>query len=306
MTAMEPPAGLEPVVQESTPSLIARTLRRAISDGSLGPGEQLGEAALAQSLGVSRGPLREAMQRLTQEGLLISHRNRGLFVADLTPEAVEDMYLLRTTVETAALDRVLDLGLGDPTADALDAAVDAMADLADEPMSESMVAADLDFHHTLVEAARSPRLSRVHETVLVETSMCLHAMRGTYTDARSPSTGRSPTPCGRPTPTRPGPCWSSTCATGSPACSAAQAPQAPERLRRRPPVPLAPSGPSRRAIRPSDSQLRGEAGARIDIRGADRGVPPPGPVSAPGSPSVWSPRTPRCPRARPRDPGRTA
>src|SRR5699024_1025005 len=132
VTAMEPPAGLEPVVQESTPSLIARTLRRAISDGSLGPGEQLGEAALAQSLGVSRGPLREAMQRLTQEGLLISHRNRGLFVADLTPEAVEDMYLLRTTVETAALDRVLDLGLGDPTADALDAAVDAMADLADE------------------------------------------------------------------------------------------------------------------------------------------------------------------------------
>src|SRR5699024_2443186 len=199
VTAMEPPAGLEPVVQESTPSLIARTLRRAISDGSLGPGEQLGEAALAQSLGVSRGPLREAMQRLTQEGLLISHRNRGPFVADLTPEAVEDMYLLRTTVETAALDRVPALGLGDPTAaarawsvdglcrlratgetaalgraldrclgdptaDALDAAVDAMADLADEPMSESMVAADLDFHHTLVEAARSPRLSRVHET----------------------------------------------------------------------------------------------------------------------------------------------
>src|SRR5699024_3616258 len=78
-------AGLEPVVQESTPSLIARALRRGIADGSLAPGTQLGEAALARSLGVSRGPLREAMQRLTQEGLLVSHRNRGLFVADLTP-----------------------------------------------------------------------------------------------------------------------------------------------------------------------------------------------------------------------------
>lgn len=185
MTVIESPSGIEPVVQESTPSLIARTLRRGISDGSLGPGEQLGEAALARSLGVSRGPLREAMQRLTQEGLLVSHRNRGLFVAGLAPEAVEDMYLLRTTVETAALDRVLDLGLGGSTADALDLAVDAMAALADEPGSASMVAADLDFHHTLVEAARSPRLSRVHETVLVETSMCLHAMRGTYTDAES-------------------------------------------------------------------------------------------------------------------------
>ncbi|WP_314038153.1 GntR family transcriptional regulator [Dietzia sp. CH92] len=177
--------GLEPVVRESTPSLIARTLRRAISDGTFPPGTQLGEAGLARSLGVSRGPLREAMQRLTQEGLLVSHRNRGLFVADLSPEAVQDMYLLRTTVETAALDRVLDLGLGAQTADALDAAVDVMAGLADEPRSAAMVAADLDFHHALVEAARSPRLSRVHETVLVETSMCLHAMRSTYTDAQA-------------------------------------------------------------------------------------------------------------------------
>lgn len=183
MTAPEPRPGLEPVVRESTPALIARTLRRAISDGAFAPGAQLGEAALAESLGVSRGPLREAMQRLTQEGLLVSHRNRGLFVAELTPEAVEDMYLLRTTVETAALDRVLDLGLGGHAADALDEAVRGMAALADEPRSEAMVAADLAFHHALVEAARSPRLSRVHETVLVETSMCLHAMRGTYSGA---------------------------------------------------------------------------------------------------------------------------
>lgn len=178
-------AGLDPVVQESTPAIIARALRRAISDGMFGPGDQLGEAALARTLGVSRGPLREAMQRLTQEGLLVSHRNRGLFVPDLTPESVADMYLLRTTLETAALERVLESGAGARTADSLDAAVDAMAALAAEPRSAAMVAADLDFHHALVEAASSPRLSRVHETVLVETSMCLHAMRGTYTDAES-------------------------------------------------------------------------------------------------------------------------
>ena len=185
MSDPDPLAGLDPVVQESTPAIIARALRRAISDGTFGPGDQLGEAALARSLGVSRGPLREAMQRLTQEGLLVSHRNRGLFVPELTAESVSDMYLLRTTIETAALDRILETGVGAETADALDDAVDAMAVLADEPRSAAMVAADLGFHHVLVEAASSPRLSRVHETVLVETSMCLHAMSGTYTDARS-------------------------------------------------------------------------------------------------------------------------
>lgn len=185
MTEPDHLAGLDPVVQESTPAIIARGLRRAISDGTFAPGDQLGEAALARTLGVSRGPLREAMQRLTQEGLLVSHRNRGLFVAELTTEAVADMYLLRTTIETAALQRVLESGAGSRTADQLDSAVDAMAALASEPRSAAMVAADLDFHHALVEAARSPRLSRVHETVLVETSMCLHAMSATYSDADS-------------------------------------------------------------------------------------------------------------------------
>lgn len=171
---------LEPVVQESTPALIARSLRRAISAGQLPPGTQLGEAALARQLGVSRGPLREAMQRLTQEGLLVSHRNRGLFVQELTSEAVSDMYLLRTTIERAAIVRILELGRGTETADRLDGVVARMAALADRPDSDAMVDADLDFHHELVESARSERLSRVHETVIVETGMCLRAMQSTY------------------------------------------------------------------------------------------------------------------------------
>jgi len=61
-----------PLVQESTPSIIADKLRQAIAHGELKPGAQLGEAELARKLGVSRGPLREGMQRLTQEGLLVS------------------------------------------------------------------------------------------------------------------------------------------------------------------------------------------------------------------------------------------
>ncbi|WP_333618275.1 GntR family transcriptional regulator [Dietzia sp.] len=172
--------GLEPVVQESTPALIARSLRRAISAGEFPPGTQLGEASLARQLGVSRGPLREAMQRLTQEGLLVSHRNRGLFVPDLTPEAVSDMYLLRTTIERSAIERIIELGVQDTAAAALDEVIARMSALSEGPDSPEMVAADLDFHHELVEAARSERLSRVHETVIVETSMCLRAMQSTY------------------------------------------------------------------------------------------------------------------------------
>src|SRR5699024_2376360 len=84
---------LQPVVQESTAGMIADRVREAIACGDLPPGAQLGEADLAEQLGVSRGPLREGLQRLAQEGLLLSIRNRGLFVIEMTPERVDDMYL---------------------------------------------------------------------------------------------------------------------------------------------------------------------------------------------------------------------
>ena len=104
---------LTPVVQETTPALIARQLRRAIGQGELAPGEQLNEAELSRHLGVSRGPLREAMQRLTQEGLLVSIRNRGVFVIEVTDDDVRDMYLARAAVERAAAARVIQLDAKD-------------------------------------------------------------------------------------------------------------------------------------------------------------------------------------------------
>ena len=97
-----------PLAQESTPSIIADKLRQAIRHGQLTPGAQLGEAELARSFGVSRGPVREAMQRLTQEGLLVPIRNRGLFVIDMTADDIRDMYLAREAVERAAARKILD------------------------------------------------------------------------------------------------------------------------------------------------------------------------------------------------------
>lgn len=176
-------AHLDPVVRESTPTLIARSLRTAIAEGELPPGTQLGEAALARELGVSRGPLREAMQRLSQEGLLVGRRNRGLAVVDLTPESIEDMYLLREALETAAVRTILRRGGAEAAGARLDEAVDGMTRFADRPDGPEMTAADLDFHRALVGHAHSEHLSRILKSVMVETSMCLHAMSTTYTSA---------------------------------------------------------------------------------------------------------------------------
>ena len=165
-----------PLVQESTPGIIADKLRQAIGHGELKPGTQLGEAELARRLGVSRGPLREGMQRLTQEGLLVAIRNRGLFVRDMTPDDVRDMYLAREAIERAAARRILD---GDHAAagGVLLAIVEQMAG-AESPADVSEL--DIRFHERMVALACSPRLSRMHQTFITETRMCIHALDQTY------------------------------------------------------------------------------------------------------------------------------
>lgn len=167
---------IAPVEQQSTPSIIADKLRQAIAHRELAPGSQLGEAELARKFGVSRGPLREGIQRLAQEGLLISIRNRGVFVIDMTPDEVRDMYLAREAVERAAARKILQ---GDYAAagDGLLAIVDEM-ESATEP--DELSEADIRFHELLVELAGSARLSRIHQTYLVETRMCVHALADTY------------------------------------------------------------------------------------------------------------------------------
>lgn len=179
---MRPRPFVEPVSLESTPSIIARKLREAITAGHIAPGSRLGEAELARELGVSRGPLREAMQRLTQEGLLVSIRNRGLFVVELTSEDVRDVYLARTALERTALARIL-VNDYERAAARLFAVIDVMARAHDDGDSEKVGAADHAFHELLVELAGSPRLTRMHRTLLTETRMCINALRDSYREA---------------------------------------------------------------------------------------------------------------------------
>jgi DNA-binding GntR family transcriptional regulator len=172
-------ARFEPVHQESTAALIARQLREAIMYGHLAPGTQLSEADLSAEFGVSRGPLREAMQRLVQEGLVRSERNRGLFVKVLDDADIRDVYAARSAVEGAAA--VLILRAGDP--DAVRETRQACEDMTRAVKRGDMARmsdADLHFHEVLVRQSGSPRLQRMHQTLLVETRMCMTALENKY------------------------------------------------------------------------------------------------------------------------------
>ncbi len=173
---------IEPLTQESTPSIIADKLRKAIGAGELKPGAQLGEADLARKLGVSRGPLREGMQRLTQEGLLVPIRNRGLFVIDMTVDEIRDMYLAREAIERTAARRVV-AGDHEAAGEELLALVRKMSEAEGDPAAVGEI--DIAFHELLVHLAASPRLTRIHKTLITETRMCIHALAATYSGAEA-------------------------------------------------------------------------------------------------------------------------
>ncbi|MEU5879099.1 GntR family transcriptional regulator [Spirillospora sp. NPDC047279] len=170
---------LEPVPRRSTVEIVYDELRSAILYGSLAPGDQLGEAELAARLGISRGPLREAMQRLVQEGLLLSEPHRGLFVITLDEGDVEDVYMTRLAIERAACVLLMQRNRGEAVMQ-LTEALQQLMDAARERDRVKMSDADQAFHEVLVRSSGSPRLERMAQTLLVETRMCLNALQAKY------------------------------------------------------------------------------------------------------------------------------
>jgi len=82
---------------------VARILRHAIFNGSLKPGDQIRENQMAAKIGVSRGPLREALLELEKEGLIEIKASRGAFVRIITGADVAETFTLRAPLETIAL-----------------------------------------------------------------------------------------------------------------------------------------------------------------------------------------------------------
>jgi len=87
----------ERLVYEAT-----KVLREAIVSGQLPPGGRLIQERLAQELRISRTPLREALLRLEQQGLVSTSGRRGLAVASLSPEAMLDTMDVRSALDTVA------------------------------------------------------------------------------------------------------------------------------------------------------------------------------------------------------------
>lgn len=143
-----------------------RRLRRDIITGVRAPGERLRIERLKATYGIGPTPLREAMQKLAQEGLVVSVGNRGFAVAPLDVAEFQDLNLARTVVETGALTLSIEKGGDDWEARVVAAAYimakedTALAD-AGNALPESWERANTEFHTALVSACGSKWLLRV-------------------------------------------------------------------------------------------------------------------------------------------------
>jgi DNA-binding GntR family transcriptional regulator len=87
------------IVRTTTVELVTKAIRQRILSGELAPGEPLRQEALADELGVSRVPIREAITRLTGEGLLFNVPHKGAYVAQLSVEEVQETFEIRLRLE---------------------------------------------------------------------------------------------------------------------------------------------------------------------------------------------------------------
>jgi GntR family transcriptional regulator of gluconate operon len=147
----------------SSPTLAERSaelIRERILAGDFASGDRLVEAKLAEQLGISRGPLREALKQLAAEGLVREEPRRGTFVATPTAEDVRDVYDLRVAIESRAARLVI--ARRDPaTIDVLRRAVEGIRAAADVGDLQKLVRADYEFHETLCRVSGNRRLHGV-------------------------------------------------------------------------------------------------------------------------------------------------
>jgi len=137
--------------------VVFNTLRQAILKGELAPGERLMEIQLAEKLGVSRTPIREAIRKLELEGLVSIIPNKGAYVTGITRKDVEDIYAIRSLLEGLCA-RWATAYITEKQLDALEENIYLSEFHASKGHAQKLTELDDQFHDILYEACSSKML----------------------------------------------------------------------------------------------------------------------------------------------------
>lgn len=169
------PQSLFPVARTSTVDLIAEALRNAIFSGALDVGSPIREVDMATQLGVSRSPLREAMQRLVQERILTAVPGRGLHVSVIETGQVPDLYRARAAIEVEAV-RQLAKHSNEKDLAELRGMYNELLAATTSGDARAIGDADINLHQRMVNLAGSPRLSAAMASLAIETRIAMFSL----------------------------------------------------------------------------------------------------------------------------------
>ncbi|MFC9616372.1 GntR family transcriptional regulator [Streptomyces sp. NPDC056938] len=158
--------------RSSTVDRVAHALREEMYRGTLTGGTSLRESNVAESLGVSRSTVREALQILTSEGLLVRRPNRGVEVRQLTEAEIEDVFKARRVLETAAARSVVQATRTDlMTLIAIQR--DFEEAVASSAAASVVTEAHLAVHVAIVGLLGSPRLTATARDLMLEIKLAV-------------------------------------------------------------------------------------------------------------------------------------
>ena len=137
--------------------VVCESLREAIRSGILKPGERIMEIQLAEELGVSRTPVREAIRKLELEGYVVMMPRRGTYVASMSIRDINEIFEIRTALESLSNGLAAD-HITDDELEHLQRLLVIIGGYIKEGNIEKIVETDIEFHDLLYHAARNERL----------------------------------------------------------------------------------------------------------------------------------------------------
>ena len=156
---------------------VAKQIRQAILDGRLEPGQRIVERDIAEAMGTSRGPVRDALKLLENEGLVVRYPHRGTFVARLTLDDAKEIYSLRQALEMLAVEYIIERASPEQL-DELDELVRAMERLIERGYTQyEATDLDMEFHDTLYQISGHKRLVAAWEALKEQVRVFLLAHR---------------------------------------------------------------------------------------------------------------------------------
>ena len=154
----------------SLTTVVQQEIERAILQGEYAPGSKLIEATLAEKMGVSRGPVREAFRMLEEAGLVRNEKNRGVFVRDIPIDEAVEIFDLRAAMDEL-VGRKLAADITTVQLKEIRARVDAMEKAVKAQDAYNYHLLNLKFHDRLVEMTGNRKLTSIYRKLIKELSL---------------------------------------------------------------------------------------------------------------------------------------